>query len=87
MHFFPLDGNRPITDQEAIQWSKEVLVSDGRFSPDLQLSTFGDGSYVSRGSDPAFSTVDWRNQKTYREWYVQFTRLSGKVKAVSCAGK
>src|ERR1700722_17611986 len=86
MHVFSLDGNGPITDQEAIQWSKEVLISDGRFSPNLKIEANAVGSVVSRGDDPAFASVDWRDQKTYRQWFVQFTRLSGKVEAVSNAG-
>ncbi|MGA2232617.1 MAG: hypothetical protein ABSH22_17100 [Tepidisphaeraceae bacterium] len=86
-HTFPLDGNGPITDQEAIEYSKEVLISDGRFSSDLALSPFGNDAYVNRADDPAYATVDWRNQKTYREWFVQMKRLNGKVEAISYPGE
>lgn len=86
-HIFSLVSDRPITDQEMLDWSKQVLISDERFSPDLALSKFGDGSYISHGIDPNLSTVCWRNSKTFREWYVRFERLPGKVEGVSYPGK
>ena len=86
-HVFTLPGDGPVTDDDALRWSKEVLAADGRFSPDYELQTFGDDSTINRGTDPAYASVCWRNRKTGWQWYVQFKRSPGKVECVSYPGK
>ena len=92
-HTFSFEGTSPFTDNQAIQWSKEVLISDGRFSPDLELLSSDPNPElskaahdVSRGDDPAFVSVYWFDKKTYRYWSVQIHRLDGKVEAISSPG-
>jgi hypothetical protein len=74
-HTFPLPGIMPITDQQAIAWSKEVLISDGRFTSYFELLSSDpnpelakDARDVSRGDDPAFVIVCWFDKKTYWFW-------------------
>jgi hypothetical protein len=89
-----LAGSGPITDQQALDWSKQVLIADGRFTADLELMSSDpnpelskDAIDVSHGYDPTYVTVNWFDKKTYHYWFVQFKRLNGKVEGVSSRGE
>jgi hypothetical protein len=80
-HVFAHSGTDPISDEDAIRFSKEVLVADGRFSPELILEAVG------RGSDPAYVSVSWNDRETGWRWYVQLKHSPGKLECVSYPGK
>jgi hypothetical protein len=85
-HTLALPGDDRVSDDDALRLSKDVLVADGRYSPDFELIPFGD-SMVGRADDPAYVWARWGSRKTGRVWYVQLRRWPGKVECVSYPGK
>jgi hypothetical protein len=84
---FPLVGTRPVTDAEPIGWSRDVLVSDGRWTADMVAGEWADGSQVNRGANARYVTVVWRDPKTFKEWFVHIERMPDKVECVANLGK
>ena len=87
-HVYALVGDGPISNEDALRFAKDVLISDGRFHPDWEFEEWVTGSTVLRGGDdPAFISVCLHQAKTNNRWYVQLKRSSGKVECVSSPGK
>lgn len=91
-HRFPLAGYAPLTDEQALALSRQVMELDGRYKPSLQLMEYGSvesgtNTFVNRGEDRQYTTVGWFDVPSYRQWYVQLRRNEGEVVGVSSPGR
>jgi hypothetical protein len=85
-HVFVLEGDRRLTDEQAIDFARQAMTLDGRMSAGTVLDTFGDGTTVNRGDDVSYYTVGWREPAKY-QWFVKLHRTPGKVECVTYLGK
>jgi hypothetical protein len=86
-HVFSLPGNGALTDDEALKFAKRVMTLDGRYSPTLELITYGNGAVVNRGDDPQYVSLGWSDRVTRQEWFVQLHHSAGTVVGISYPGK